>query len=1081
MPTTTAAKGKQPQVATRVLNPSVIAFLGTDTKYTPTPNTDYPHCETNSLLLSIIDGEDRDLFTVAEEGTGKAPASKRPNPSVVKVHNENATLIEGPDTAGTLVGDRMALGAIAILKAMQNDKSPIIILAHSRGAVQAILVLDALDKLKALKNPTDTQILECFCPYTQAAFLKNKHYATELLTAFRALRPEQLNQKPICSLIDPVPGGNFMGIPSGWFNKAFLKIKNLKEGILFICKHEFTRCFDAILPEVDDEVNLELMAALGHHGTGTGNIDKDQQKNPIDQTLGTTSDMQRYILLRNLDLYKRNGVPTKDSEQFDIIDPELRDFLNNRYTYQPAKGEPEVKYYPVNSPEYWKRYDALYLKYCNAMSKNYAAYAFFKNTSYAFLGQQERFNVFKRHARVLIVPSKDGNKAENAYLKDRMMFLPPPYLTVKHAQLDLKAKLGLENEDLSLPEIMFTTLSHLESTCKFLQNIKPNSKQSTIRTELDKEAVPPLAKILIKDDEKGKINVPGLTTALGGLRSIMQSVAKGYSNGELAKDSARGELYEQMKATYKMLESLKGEANMAQIFAGRVYALINEEVIKTLDEKHTRFMNYSQSTNSELTKKCLGNFERFVLLEKLVNIANNSANESAVALIETLKKDKSGNIKNWMDLVATVDHTATKEEMLKILTPLANAENPKNMVALDALEDTIWNLLNENNAILAAEEALAEHDVTGEDTILAGQAAEQKILNDKAATDQINITLAALGANLETLKPGDISQLPLEHWKNELEYLRSWDNAAKTNDSQSDKTAKYIAALEEALNKLAETHDPKKAITFYLKDVINNHESIKDFNRNIDDFRFFNINEKFNFTAKRDALIGQQAELLQSIGKYIAENQLSLAEIEQTMQDFLTDDNKALFNIIKACAINAGAIDPNETLQRQLEAFIEELQYRLYDPLEQKCSALITNNLLPETQKHLDFLNKDKVKNTEKITIIEQIIDNLQNQDRPSQQVEAFDKALADNHNTLAADGGEGWGIYLAKICAFLVLFVGTGVIPGLIYVACQYKNDAPVIQRVPEAQRFFKHCEQISKPLLDELAAKETEAPSAA
>jgi hypothetical protein len=136
----------------KIEKPFTIAIAGTLTDYTPdlkkipkpVPYTkgakvkDYPKGETLSIVASLIK-------TNAPANT-KEVDTKNPYP----LETDEITVINGPNTDGSNVGEKIGQGLAAILKAIARGQTTSNIIAHSRGAVESILIAHELESIQKI-------------------------------------------------------------------------------------------------------------------------------------------------------------------------------------------------------------------------------------------------------------------------------------------------------------------------------------------------------------------------------------------------------------------------------------------------------------------------------------------------------------------------------------------------------------------------------------------------------------------------------------------------------------------------------------------------------------------------------------------------------------------------------------------------------------------------------------------------------------------------------------------------------------------------------------------------------------------
>ena len=267
-------------------NPHYFIFLlGTDTVFVPKPTKGlvglkaedqkaYEHGETLSYVAQVV----------AKSLDEKDPEIINSQP--LSFSTPSVDVLNGPTTLGTEVGERIAQAVFLILKALAEGKKTIQIPAHSRGAVEALLVTHELDRikkeLKAQPNKTLKAILSASpcTSYTAKAFAAFKDVNENEIKETAAHRNElltRLTSAPInLFLIDPVPGGRFMLIPGiAWRDNRFFEKPPCNHIDLTIVAHERTRCFMPIIPQ-----DCTPLIIPGHHGTASGN-QYSQQLQPV--------------------------------------------------------------------------------------------------------------------------------------------------------------------------------------------------------------------------------------------------------------------------------------------------------------------------------------------------------------------------------------------------------------------------------------------------------------------------------------------------------------------------------------------------------------------------------------------------------------------------------------------------------------------------------------------------------------------------------------------------------------------------------------------------------------------------------
>ena len=360
------------QVQPSVKNPNYFLFmLGTDTVYTPLPTKSlekeadrksYENGETLSYMAQVVATK---LGELRPEIRTDQPLSFS-TPSV--------DVINGPTTLGTEVGERIAQGLFLILRAVADGKENIVIPAHSRGAVETILMLHELERVKKElkehpKKPLSQILLNSPCTYTKAAVKKLFPIDAKETEEVRASLTLRLaTAKVNAFLMDPVPGGRYLLIPGiAWRDERFYPKPPCNAAELLIFRDERSRCFKPVIPN-----GLTPIVTPGHHGTASGNV-YTQQMQPVDVAGDDkdTSTVQQLVIGKLLQfINKHTGLFDTPTDAMDLKHP-LLDALTNSFT---SKGKSERS--------------KLVLDLYQSVHKNDAAYKALSKGGYAYLGTE---------------------------------------------------------------------------------------------------------------------------------------------------------------------------------------------------------------------------------------------------------------------------------------------------------------------------------------------------------------------------------------------------------------------------------------------------------------------------------------------------------------------------------------------------------------------------------------------------------------------------------------------------------------------------------------------------------------------
>lgn len=356
-------------------------LLGTDTVFTSRPTLgladlseaeqkSYERGETLSYsaqaIVQLLDEESE-----AEIGAKGEPLSYS-SPSV--------DVLNGPTTLGSEVGERVAQGVFLALRAAANGKKTLQMPAHSRGAVEALMIINELARIKKkLKEEPGLSLYQILCqaPTTEdntgiakAITGSNSPFkeANETPEQRQALlaRLDNLALNPF--LIDPVPGGSKYYLKFlRWSSPRFYEQPQCNDYELLLKQHERTCCFSPIIPK-----GMQPLTIPGHHGTASGNR-YNQQGVAVPESIEDrdTTTVQDLVLCKLFAFLNRCTGNRFGTEQAVKLEHKELDGVLNDFLRQDESGR-----------------NAELLKHYNAVIKNIQAFTWFQDGSYARLGAQ---------------------------------------------------------------------------------------------------------------------------------------------------------------------------------------------------------------------------------------------------------------------------------------------------------------------------------------------------------------------------------------------------------------------------------------------------------------------------------------------------------------------------------------------------------------------------------------------------------------------------------------------------------------------------------------------------------------------
>ncbi|STY28713.1 Uncharacterised protein [Legionella wadsworthii] len=464
--------------------PFTLTMLGTLTAFTPqlkqipksapynkgTYVKDYPKGETLSIVSSLIK-------TKNPAQTIKVDA-KNPYPYVA----DEITVVNGPTTEGSNVGEKIGQGLAAVLKAIARGQVPINIIAHSRGAVESILIAHELEAIQKM-------IAECASfdeVLKQLAEQQTKRYkgtpANNTPDIIESLK-SQINSIPkekqgewFYDLkkylpntyvnffgIDPVPGDCF---PITWYDERFFILPEIiknTELIYYVNEHSDWG-FTPIYPEVVSQAkqNFVSYSMPGHHGTGSSGNDGSQQSIIVSPDGSKTTHVQKIIIYKILYFLTGQHVVFNDGTQVF----HQYSALGRKYSGLDIGS----KFFPINDLDFPTILRALY----SVIAKNQVAYDAYNSTHYSYMGLTKQRRMM--HKGRIYGLFNDIFTPYSGYVNEEHAFL---------MQTHFFKIFGLHTKRKNIAEMINTASSVLEEHIKKLTNKEP----SILESELTRKTV----------------------------------------------------------------------------------------------------------------------------------------------------------------------------------------------------------------------------------------------------------------------------------------------------------------------------------------------------------------------------------------------------------------------------------------------------------------------------------------------------------------------------------------------------------------------------------------------------------------
>ncbi|HAU0829927.1 TPA: hypothetical protein ACUNL2_000157 [Legionella pneumophila] len=969
-----------------------LTLLGTDTTFTPKPDTGYKYGETLSYVSTLVDrqGEQAQL-----------------SDDIPKYRNSNITVVDGPDTMGKAVGDRIARGVASILEAISRGETDISIMAHSRGAVEAILVAHELERIQenCKQGKDSADLMNSKCPLTKTAMKDQKSTFDSLNLA--GIANNINNVKLSIFNIDPVPGGDFLGAPVGWKDERFFRVpKIVKEYEQCVYENERTRCFKPIVPKCESsDTKFNLFSLPGHHGTGSGNLNDQQQAVLVGDT--TTEHAQQLMIIKLIDFLNRNGVAIKPGQNGD--EEQVNNTSFNALIKPLFDEDGKIK-----KEELKEKYLTLYQE----IAKNKAAYEHFNTTSYKVLGQEQSIQkLFGRYRDDRIILHQ---VYEDAFLSDVLPHLPGGhFVNYDHARLTINQELGLE-DGLSLNQVIDKTVSRLGEIMKHSSKLANLNNEDAEANDLSQSVLDDNCAHAIQSKEGFNILVDSLEGLIGEVGNIYF-----HDKHKSMREGERNALFNSVKGAIDLFKSADLNDNE---LATAVREKIDTTIKEILEGKITRLNDdaeiLSHKLGENLSEEVNSAFEKLLLTLRPEDVNNDRINEfdgfknQLISLLES----KPPQIKESRELL---------EEKLK---SFEKTDPP------DVVNETMTSFFGE---LL---EVIPDYDVNKlmED---ANQLYDEFDSFKKSLSDftQLNDSLdyAQWQTKLEEKQRQLIDQTARYIQKNNLNLEKDIDPLFEDNNSPLYEQIKLVASNYGLENpdfvKLKRQNSELSCKLDEQVEKIKELQQIKE-RHDADKIKLEKLNQELQVL--RDSGSEKEKEVEQ-IRQEIAALRTGI-QSQDRQQDALEKQIKNLNSEIAWLSTDKQQLTREREFQDNRINDLNELVNRLNTDEEQECTAVV-RTLKKLTADHLDYLTAKKG-NTQNDTIKEQIeitknlqgiLCNTKEYPLPSERITAFTNQLNEDNKKLSAqhDPDPAWKRF-AKSCLITIGVICSGIIPGILALA---------------------------------------------
>lgn len=407
--------------------PFTLTMLGTDTLFTPEgqkfPVVDYPRGETLSIVSTLITGD-----------------AVRNDKAISSYVSNQVEVIIGPTTTGTEVADRIIRGVLAVLKAIARGETTINIMAHSRGAVEAILVAHEINNIQKYycdaqkegrRAPNLFAILTILAKDESSNPKGNTGKIQQHLVKMAEIKEisgafnDTIGNVHInLFATDPVPGDAPL---YGWEDSRYCQIPEIVTDCeVYLYENERTRFFTPLqlVPSSNSDARFFQIPMPGHHGSGSSGNNRDQATIPVPETKGNASHIQQLMFFKIMAFLGKHGVEFRKPEEWVFDETSLLKVIVDELD-KPDKPDKQ------NSQDMpWSEELVLpicFKLYCDIL-QNIEAYQYFNSTNYQNLGQAAAYRyiltkdkVYRKFSDVL--PQSHGYvNAEHANIAEKILF-----------------------------------------------------------------------------------------------------------------------------------------------------------------------------------------------------------------------------------------------------------------------------------------------------------------------------------------------------------------------------------------------------------------------------------------------------------------------------------------------------------------------------------------------------------------------------------------------------------------------------------------------------------------------------------
>ncbi|CAM4453502.1 MAG: hypothetical protein LEGION0403_FIIPPAGN_01237 [Legionella sp.] len=631
--------------------PFLLTMLGTDTTLYPiTKKTKKDHVlKKGEVVSDYPKGESLSLVSMQVQVANKAEINQSPIP----YKTNEVTVVNGPSTRGTNVGEKIGFGVAEILFAVARGQQPINIIAHSRGAVESVLItheVQTVQNIIADCNSIDEVIEELLRQQTERLNAKKpinntpdiiEHLKDQLkiipqeerVSWFESLKQNMPNTSINFFGIDPVPGDCF---PITWYDDRYFTMPAIAQNVQILYyenEHSSLGFTPAWIQPEAPEQKFACHTIPGHHGTGSAGNNGSQQKVVMTDSSVKATHIQKLLIYKLLDFLNQHGVIFNDLSQelfkkhtavgrkyammlndeekhVDVSDilVDLRDDQLELSDDESSEIEVldehagQIEQAMASSPEDKKtdvaklNFSAIYRELYNKIAQNKKAYEAFNGTCYTLTGVTPQRRILRKG---------DPEKAGHTYgLLTDVLPINSGFVNDEQARLMQEyffSMFQLEHPPENLADIVNEVSVVLE------KNIRPLAEQDTVQDKIEDLN----SSYILVDDKRANLHDKATRDVVSKtFGNVIQLVSTHYLTVDWSSVDKKVEKQHLFNAIIHLLQKFDELAKLqdktAQTFVSELKNLAISGIAETLEDQYQiltkNYARINQSTDARLQR-----------------------------------------------------------------------------------------------------------------------------------------------------------------------------------------------------------------------------------------------------------------------------------------------------------------------------------------------------------------------------------------------------------------------------------------------------------------------------------------------